>query len=461
MFVYLDLQIHLTMSSIKFYYRSKKDISELTLRYSSRYQGIDFDLFQKTEISISKEDWTIINRSKITDIDKKNLKIEYDVKLLKLEKFILDNLPSNKMNISKNWLSETLKEFHNPTLVKQAPEEVTYWIQKFIKNAYIMDNPKGGIGLSKSRIDAYKVLLKQIEDFNPKLLIKECNKKAFDSYKKWNVKKGFAPTTLNKKLSDLKTICRYAKSEGIETSYQLDSVKIKKGNAYDQDMDVVYLNEQDLKKIEQLKLTSIPKINARKWLILACYTAQRGNALIERIKKENFHSYKDQFVIKFKQKKGNKTVLIPVLPKVLEIYKDGLPYLISIQKLNVHFKELGRLAQIDEPTIGAIRESLIDPITKEPLLDSKGRVIQRNVKKERPKWKYIASHIGRRSFCSNHYGKLRTPIIMRVSGHEKESTFLQYINQKADDHLDTFFEYYSNKEETKENGMIKKLNKTK
>ena len=143
MFVYLDLQIHLTMSSIKFYYRSKKDISELTLRYSSRYQGIDFDLFQKTEISISKEDWTIINRSKITDIDKKNLKIEYDVKLLKLEKFILDNLPSNKMNISKNWLSETLKEFHNPTLVKQAPEEVTYWIQKFIKNAYIMDNPKG------------------------------------------------------------------------------------------------------------------------------------------------------------------------------------------------------------------------------------------------------------------------------------------------------------------------------
>ena len=35
---------------------------------------------------------------------------------------------------------------------------------------------------------------------------------------------------------------------------------------------------------------------------------------------------------------------------------------------------------------------------------------------------------------------------MRVTGHKKESTFLQYINQNNDDHLDTFIDYYKTKE---------------
>ena len=32
-----------------------------------------------------------------------------------------------------------------------------------------------------------------------------------------------------------------------------------------------------------------------------------------------------------------------------------------------------------------------------------------------------------RSFASNYYGKIETPLLMNITGHTKESTFLTYI----------------------------------
>ncbi len=102
-------------------------------------------------------------------------------------------------------------------------------------------------------------------------------------------------------------------------------------------------------------------------------------------------------------------------------------------KLNKYFKEIGKLAGLNELVMGRITEAEI-----------KGK--KRGVKKLRPKYQYISTHIGRRTFASNHYGKIPTPIIMRVTGHPKESTFLGYINQTDDSHIDTFLNFYKTKE---------------
>ena len=71
---------------------------------------------------------------------------------------------------------------------------------------------------------------------------------------------------------------------------------------------------------------------------------------------------------------------------------------------------------------------------------------KRGVKKMRMKWEYISTHIGRRTFATNHYGEIPTPIIMAVTGHKKEATFLRYINKSDDSHIDTFLGYYQKKE---------------
>jgi hypothetical protein len=44
------------------------------------------------------------------------------------------------------------------------------------------------------------------------------------------------------------------------------------------------------------------------------------------------------------------------------------------------------------------------------------------------KWELVSSHIGRRSFVSNHFGKIPIPIIMATTGHRSKSLFLNYID---------------------------------
>ena len=126
------------------------------------------------------------------------------------------------------------------------------------------------------------------------------------------------------------------------------------------------------------------------------------------------------------QKKGNKPVVIPVLPKVKAIYETELPYHMTIKELNKYFKEIGKIAEVNDLILGRLQD----------------KVTHRGVKKIRPKYKYLSSHIGRRSFASNHYGIIPTPIIMQVTNHKKESTFLSYVNKSDSSHIDTFLDYY-------------------
>jgi integrase len=44
-----------------------------------------------------------------------------------------------------------------------------------------------------------------------------------------------------------------------------------------------------------------------------------------------------------------------------------------------------------------------------------------------PKYAFVTSHIMRRSFASSYYGKIETPLLMNITGHSKERTFLPYI----------------------------------
>jgi len=61
---------------------------------------------------------------------------------------------------------------------------------------------------------------------------------------------------------------------------------------------------------------------------------------------------------------------------------------------------------------------------------------------EVPKYEFVTSHIMRRSFASNYYGKIESPLLMNITEHTKESTFLTYIgtHQNKDALADLFME---------------------
>ena len=59
-----------------------------------------------------------------------------------------------------------------------------------------------------------------------------------------------------------------------------------------------------------------------------------------------------------------------------------------------------------------------------------------------PKYELITSHTMRMSFATNYFGNIETPILMEITGHSRESTFLSYIggNQNKDAVADVFME---------------------
>lgn len=59
-----------------------------------------------------------------------------------------------------------------------------------------------------------------------------------------------------------------------------------------------------------------------------------------------------------------------------------------------------------------------------------------------PKYELIASHAMRRSFATNYFGKIETPVFLKITGHSRESTFLSYIgeNPNKDAIADVFME---------------------
>jgi integrase len=426
------------MAAIRFLYRSNRTNAPLTarLQYSNHGNKVLYD--GKTNVVVAKSDFTLL-KSKSSDITKRNKRREIEELIYPLEKFIIDKFHKTQIaDIDKKWLEKIIHQYHHPPEAKS--DLMTYWIQHIINQAPIRDNSKGGKGLTKSRVYAWKNLLGLFTEFSNgfEYTAQEVNEPLAKQFLDYLVNtKKHSTIYATKLISDLKTALKEAKANGIAVSPDLDKIKARKGKVYDDDMDVIYLNEQEIQAIQNAELKREALINARKWLILLCYTGQRGDTLTSRLTNDSFKKRGNAFIIELRQKKTNKTVIIPVLPPVQKIYDEGLPYKVSTQKLNGYLKKVGEKAKINTPTIGKLIEKTPNGMRK--------------IKKERPKWMYMATHIGRRSFATNHYKKLPTPIIMGVTGHSKESTFLAYINKSDETHVDAFIEYYT-KKEAKQNG---------
>jgi integrase len=60
-----------------------------------------------------------------------------------------------------------------------------------------------------------------------------------------------------------------------------------------------------------------------------------------------------------------------------------------------------------------------------------------------PKYKLITSHVCRRSFATNNYGVLPTPLIMQVTGHATERMFLNYIGKNSLDFAQQIADFYT------------------
>ena len=417
------------MATVKFRLVGKNDTSNIYIRVLN---GRKLDIQAKTDLFINSKEWqTKNNLPKQSTATNKNLTTD----LLKLKALILDKFnEANSMGltINKDWLKHNVEVYFGRITETTQSDLLTDAIQSIIDEAPTRKNGKGGIGLSKSRINAYNSLKNILIDYQKQnsYKVKDVNVKFAKDFLKYllNTKK-YQKSYALKKIADLKTVCNDASFYGIETSTQLkkiDSTKTKNEN-------ILYLSPKELKAIEDVVLLNDALKNARKWLLLGCNLGQRGGDLLQ-LDETNFNKLNNLEVIQLKQQKTGKNVTIPVLEKTKEIIKSGLPYKISIQKFNKHIKEVCKLAEINEP----IKDSKITVTVK-----GKGNKEKRKVSGMYPKWQLMASHVCRRSFCTNLYGILPTPLIMSISAHSSEKMLLNYIGKDSLDFAQQIADFYT------------------
>jgi integrase len=234
--------------------------------------------------------------------------------------------------------------------------------------------------------------------------------------------------TAGRYLKYLKTVCIDAKNNGYTAHSQLNEIRGLSEAALK-----IYLNFEELEKIEKKELEREALVNAKDWLIIGCYIGQRVSDLLVLTQK-NIKVRNGIELIELTQKKTGKRVAIPLHPKVKEVIERNggdFPRNISDQKFNKHIKDVCKLAGIDQLTKGG------------KMTYDEGNDMWRKELGNYPKWELVTTHICRRSFASNFYGDIPTALLISITGHATEAQFLGYIGKNQNDFASQLAGYWS------------------
>ena len=276
------------------------------------------------------------------------------------------------------------------------------------------------------------------------ILIKNINIQFVEKYKIWLFSKGYSINYVGKNIANIRTICLDASKNNIAVSDQVN--KFKGVSESKNPEDIVFLSEEEQEQIKNTVLFREALINARKWLLLGCLIGQRGGDLLS-ITQKNIKDLGGIKIIELKQQKTGKLVAIPLLPEALEIIKNGLPYKISIVKFNEYIKEVCKEANLIAPTKGR-KKPVADKVKKSEkttieINKKPKKVLKPTIKGVFQKWEVISSHVCRRSFASNFYGRIPTPVLMNITAHGTERMFLIYIGKTSYDNAYQMLDYFS------------------
>lgn len=423
--VIFRLSICDSMATIKYLLKGSGNPSTILVRFTN---GRKHDFKRSTSIQCNPKHWNqekgeFRKVSTPEERDKKNNQLQG------LRSFILDSYNedySKGLIISSEWLNQTIRKYFNQEEETDLNLLHSYG-EYFIKNLPTRKNTaKGGkIGVAESTIKKYRSVLRKIGRYEKhlkrKIYLREVNlkfEKDFINYL-MEVEK-YNENYTGRLITFVKTICKEAKSDGIKTHPELDKIK-----GFNKKVKFVYLNEEEIEKIYEYDFKKTPYLdNARDWLIVGLYSGQRVSDFMSF----NPSTVKNEFLDFIQQKTGKQTI-VPIHPRVqmiIDKYNGQFPRQISEQKFNEYIKTVCEKVGLTEMVEG----SKMDKDTK------------RKVFGKFPKHELISSHVCRRSFATNHYGKLPTGVLMSITNHSTEKMFLNYIGKTREDHAEQLRKYW-------------------
>ncbi len=351
----------------------------------------------------------------------------------------LRNLSSAINNAFMMYLNDNSNEIPSTTTLKnlldvklERKEVINYtffsYFQKYIDNLKNKSNVKTGKIISIGTTGIYtntKNILEEFQNTYKRRISFETIDMDFyhDLLEHLTTKKNHSTNTIGKIIKNLKVVLNDATENGINKN---TTFKSKRFVAPSEESFSIYMNINELKEIENIDLSEHKKLDvARDLFLIGCWTGLRYSDY-SNIKPENIDLKEKQITIK--TKKTNSTVVIPIHNVVLSIlnkYNYVLPKSLSNQKTNDYLKELGERETKwnDDKKTKCLHEIVTKVITKG------GLGMHTNMKK----YELLCSHTARRSFATNHYGKIPTKSIMMITGHTTEKSFMKYIKITPDE----------------------------
>ena len=287
----------------------------------------------------------------------------------------------------------------------------------------------GTVGLAHNTIRTYKSLYRVTQAYelekSQNLYLGAIDKNTAESFTRFlKIEKQYSDNYCGQLLKLLKIILRDAEKSGFAIhpySNYIESFKQKNS-----DRIIHFLNPAEIKGLKGLERIPSEHEDSYKWLLIGLSIGQRISDLLS-LKPGNIRKATHGLYIDIMQQKTKKAVTIGVAdPLVIALLENEFPKALSQVAFNKQIKMICKSAGIDEVVSGFKN----NPKTR------RKEII------EAPKYEFVTSHIMRRSFASNYYGKIETPLLMNITGHTKESTFLTYIgtHQNKDALADLFMQ---------------------
>ena len=299
---------------------------------------------------------------------------------------------------------------------KQTKLSLLQFITKFREEAKFKVNPRTGKTFASKTLTSYKQVNDLLIEFNKKrkrpIDFIDIDFEFYTDFVKFLTKdKEYSVNSIGKHIKTLKTILNEATERGINENVKFKS---KKFVVFKQATDSVYLTLEELKSIEELKLSKEPKYDkVRDLFLIGAHTGLRFSDFTN-IKNENIKND----ILEIRTQKTGEIVAIPINDTVKNIlskyegkYSTPLPPPMSNQKMNEYLKEVCKKVE-DLKKFVSIREN------------KAGFTYSKNYQK----FDLITTHTARRSFATNNFKSgLPVHVIMAITGHRKESAFLGYI----------------------------------
>ena len=441
------------MPTARFLIKGNKNPSSIYIRFR---HGKQFDFTKSTSLLINPSYWSA-SKGNVKQIAKNTEKLNLQNKLNDLRSYVLNDFNdaySSGGIINSDWLNTSLRTFlnQNTNVDFRYFTDYAYYFYDNLGNKVLKS---GKTGVTKATVKKYNTIINKILAFEKyrkkRLLLQDVNLKFHKDFIFFlhNVQKLNYNTT-GKYLTFIKTICIDAKKYGLKINAEVEDERFR---ATKEKVSFITLSETEINKIYNTSFKDIPYLeNAKKWLIIGVWTGARVSDLLNFTKS----NIKNGF-IEYTAIKTNQRIVLPLHQQVrelLEINNGEFPRKISSQKFNDYIKKVCKKVGINEEVEGSKTINI-----NEEAEGSKGvkKKVFRKVKGTYKKWELVSTHICRRSFATNHYGNLPTPVIMAVTGHTTEKMFLNYIGKTAKDNAEVLSKFWQHQELKKEQTPLLKV----